>query len=300
LKSNKTIDRNKTVNSSINDKAIIIYFGYTAPHINGSIIDSFEYYYTLWEQDKTVQYIFVDASSNNIEFIHDFLKKRYIIDSDCLQNIISVKTTKLILHKFKKILITDSTTVNMMKNNLPIQSYEKHIITEFGDNKFNLKNRTNVYYYSEMPENRISGDEYYYTKMRFDLIRPPKYHKNKLYVNAPKYGPVKGAKDKLEFLKIINEKVKSEELDGYIEKSSGTNSNVFEEFSHYMYFKTLNWPDPRPRMFHECYYFKIPITYINIYNIKDGSYLRYHELIKNGLENRHLTKDDTLIKILLY
>lgn len=276
-------------------KAVIIYFGYTQPHINGSVIDSFEYFYTLWGQDKSIKYIFVDASLSVLTFIHDFLKSRYIINEDCLKNVIAVKKTLLMLNKFDKILVTDSQTMMLMKQTLPIQSLEKHILTEFNDPIYYVKD---AIFYNEMPDNSF-GEVNYYTKMRFDILRKPKKQKNKLYVNMPKYGTGGKSSDKIHFLRKIQETIDLYNLGGYIDKGTGLNSNIFEEFSHYMYIKTLNWTDPRPRMFHECYYFNIPIIYYNKYNIKDGSYQRYYELMENGLENRHLTKDDQIIQNIL-
>lgn len=278
-------------------KAFLIYYGYNLKIINGSVIDTFEYFYTAWEQENNIKFILIGANLESLNFIKDFIQKRYNIDTCVLDSIIGLKVRDFIINKFTSIYCSDSNTMQMFNNNLPLQSKYKHIITEFNDDKFVFKNREGVIYYSEMDQNRIPGDEYYYTKMRFDIIKAPSFHKPILYVNAPKYGSNK-FNDNIKFLKHIQQTLNKNNLKKYITKGPGNTPNIFEEFSHYLYIKTKNWEDPRPRMFHECYYFNIPIEYYNIYN-KDGSYYRYHELIQNGLENRFLNKNDTIIQRIL-
>jgi len=278
-------------------KAFVIYYGYNLQIINGSVIDTFEYFYTAWEQDHNIKFILVGANTDSVKFVQDFICKRYNIDKNVLNNIISLKVRDFIVNKFTSIYCSDSNTMNMFNNNLPLQSEYKHIITEFNDDKFIFKNRKGVVYYSEMSDNRVQGDEYYYTKMRFDIIKKPRFHKPVLYVNAPKYGSNK-FNDNIKFLKHIQSTLELHNLNKYISKGPGNTPNIFEEFSKYLYIKTRNWDDPRPRMFHECYYFDVQIDYYNIYN-KDGSYYRYHELMQNGLENRFLTKDDTIVQRIL-
>jgi len=263
-------------------KAVIIYLGYNKKFINGSMIDSFEYFYTLFEQDPNTYYVLLDYK--HLKYFKDFLSTRYFNVN--LDNVISVKTRDFILNKFYKVLITDSTTMEIFKTRIPIQSENIYCITEFNESKYIMKRAK---YFSEMDDNRAPGDTYYYTKMRFDLLREPKHHKNVLYVNTPKEDPKLHIK---EINKHLENRLK------YISKTNSIYSNVFEEFDKYLYIKTKSWEDPRPRMFHECYYFDIPIVYINNLN-KDGSYYRYQELLENGLKDRFLSKDDPLIQHIL-
>lgn len=280
-------------------KAFLIYYAYNKNIINGSIIDTFEYFYTAWEQDNNIKLIFIKSEKNNLLFIKDFISNRYSnINKNVFKSIISKNDNFFIKNIFETVFISDSTTLLNANYYFILRSKNKHIITEFNDNKFIFKDRTNVTYYSEMKDNRIPGDEYYYTKMRFDLIKKPSFQKNILFVNAPKFLGWNNNTGK-EFKIKINSVVEKNGNENYILKGAGNNSNIFEEFSHYLYIKTLSWTDPRPRMFHECYYFNIPIEYYNKYGIMDGSFQRYTELMQNGLNNRFLSKDDTIIQRIL-
>jgi hypothetical protein len=39
--------------------------------------------------------------------------------------------------------------------------------------------------------------------------------------------------------------------------------------------------------------------YFNNYEIKDGSYYRYKDLLENGLEKRILSKDDEIVQLFI-
>ena len=75
--------------------------------------------------------------------------------------------------------------------------------------------------------------------------------------------------------------------------------NLFEKFTHYLYYHADKWFDPHPRLFLECAWYNKDITYRNPYNVKDGSWYRYKDLLKNGLNDRILTKDDEIIRQLI-
>jgi len=268
-------------------KAVIIYYRSKSVRINGSLVDNFEYFYTLWESDKSIQFLFVNATKSIMYNIKLFLSNRYNIDLDCFKNIKSISIFEFISTKFTIVYTSDLLTMQFFNETL-VQSKNKYFITELNNPEYIVKNGI---YYSEMKDNRIKDDIEYRTKMRFDLLKKPKIQNKVLYVNAPM------SKDP--FTEIINNIKHKYNLIETLKKTNTNFENIFEKFSHYLYIKTLEYNDPRPRMFHECYYLNIPYEYYNTNNIKDGSWYRYWELQKNGLEGRFLTKDDEIIQRIL-
>ncbi len=74
--------------------------------------------------------------------------------------------------------------------------------------------------------------------------------------------------------------------------------NFFSKFGTYVYIHDGSYFDPRPRMFHECAFYRKKVIYINNMKINDGSWYRYRETIEDprAVKNRTLTPDDTIIK----
>jgi hypothetical protein len=73
-------------------------------------------------------------------------------------------------------------------------------------------------------------------------------------------------------------------------------NNLFEHFDAYIYYHANKWFDVHPRLFLECAFYNKDIHYFNKFNVKDGSYYRYHDLMKYGMEDRHLNEHDEIVK----
>lgn len=84
-------------------------------------------------------------------------------------------------------------------------------------------------------------------------------------------------------------------LNLYSLKAKKHKENLFENFTHYVYCHANKWFDPHPRLFLECTFYDKKIIYNNLFDIKDGSWYRYNDIIKNGIEGRTLTRDDEII-----
>lgn len=71
-------------------------------------------------------------------------------------------------------------------------------------------------------------------------------------------------------------------------------NNFHSKFNKYIYFHK-GYIDPHPRLLHECCFYNKEFVYINLQNIQDGGYFRYQDVMKNGINNIAMTKDDILI-----
>jgi hypothetical protein len=75
--------------------------------------------------------------------------------------------------------------------------------------------------------------------------------------------------------------------------------NFFSLFSEYVYVHDNLYFDPRPRMFHECLFYGKKITYVNDETVKDGGWIRWNEIQRDGkdaLSLRNMTEDYILMK----
>jgi hypothetical protein len=64
----------------------------------------------------------------------------------------------------------------------------------------------------------------------------------------------------------------------------------------YVYYHANKWFDPHPRLFLECTFYNKEIRYYNKYDIKDGSYYRYIDVMLRGIDDRTLSKDDEIVR----
>jgi hypothetical protein len=133
-------------------------------------------------------------------------------------------------------------------------------------------------------------DHDYRMKCLFDRYRKLGEVKKGTYVNSPRNSNfdflhnLVGFNIPLPF--IVKSKTKHEE-------------NLFEKFTHYLYYHADKWFDPHPRLFLECKFYGKKIFYINPKQIKDGSWFRYKDIEENGLHERTLNKDDEIIRQLI-
>ena len=236
-------------------------------NVDGSTFNGFEYFYTLWELDKNTKWGFL-SSSNYVEFVKEFISKKYNFNKDCFNNIITISDKKI--QKYHNILITDYCALCRL-DYLPI----------LADNYFcisgsKIKSKRLVNYFIEYPHICPDGLEVNYkSKFRFDLFREIKQHKNRTFVNYCNQN--------------LNINTK------YIQRKDILSPLFYDEFNKIIYIQNPAKPDIKPRIFHEAKFFNIKYRFISA-GIKDGAYYRYNDSKTESLESRLLTSSDSLIQ----
>nr|DAU90667.1 MAG TPA: hypothetical protein [Caudoviricetes sp.] len=235
-------------------------------NVDGSTFNGFEYFYTLWELDKSTKWGFL-SSSSYIEFIKDFLTKKYNFNSNCLKNIIVIDPKKL--QKYHNVLIIDYYALTKL-DYLPILADNYFCIS---GSKFKSKRLVN--YFIEYPHICPDGLEINYkSKFRFDLFKEIKQHKQRIFVNYCNQN--------------LNINTK------YMQRKDILSPLFYDEFNKIIYIQNPDKIDIKPRIFHEAKFFNIKYRFISK-GIKDGAYYRYNDSKTESLESRLLTSSDSLI-----
>jgi hypothetical protein len=256
--------------------------------VTGALIDTFEYFLQIYELNKEFKLFLLNCDEITYErFIH-IIRDRYNLTGveDFERNIVRIPLGHFLRFKFKKVLALDFVTVNKTRGIL--QADEVIIICEsFSTNKEYVynKNLYNATYYAEMPFEY--KDKEYRMKFLFNRFKPLKEVKEGIYVNSP-------FNIDYSFLKNLDLPKKP-----IIYKERLHLEKMFEQFDTYLYYHANKWFDPHPRLFHECFFYGKEIMYFNNYEIKDGSYYRYKDLLENGLEKRILSKDDEIVQLFI-
>ena len=256
--------------------------------LTGSTINAIEYFLATVEHNKDFKLILLNG---NIPFKIKILKlmnERYMgFDFNYLfkHNIECVRKSSLPSKKFDTILVLDYMTI--AKTRGLINGNKLLVISEkYTDEYFYKKDLYNVEYYGEMPFHY--RDHKYRMKCLFDNYKPLKKTKNGTYVNSPKNEGI--------FYDIVNSDDLINLPTPFIVKSkTEPEENLFEQFTHYLYYHANKWFDPHPRLFLECAFYGKKITYHNPLEIKDGSWYRYHDIMENGIKNRTLSKEDEIV-----
>lgn len=275
--------------------AIIIHQYQNQKGINGAIIDAFEYYIQILEYNPEIELIFVSYDHIEIDYLFEiFEEKYYLEDLDWKKNIKIIPIPKLIYRKFNNILIVDYSTAEKVSG-LFVRTNNIFYLSEIADgiSNFFFKEK-NVEYYGEMPF--IYKTKQYTLKILFNRMRMFNNFEHHIFLNNPRRGSNR------KFIEHPPEYYKQdidikEHLDRpfFIKKQQHT-KNLFDYFNKYIYYNTNEYFDPRPRLFHECYFQGKEIVYLNKQQIKDGSWYRYHEMLENGIKNRILSKDDEIVR----
>lgn len=235
-------------------------------NVDGSTFNGFEYFYTLWELDKSVKWGFL-SSSLYVDFVKDFISKKYNFNEDCFNNIITINDKKL--QKYHNILIIDYYTLYRL-DYLPILADNYFCIS---GSKYKSKRLVNYFIEYE----HICPDDLeinYKSKFRFDLFKEIKNHKQRTFVNY--------------YQQNLNINPK------YVQRKDILSPLFYDEFNKIIYIQNPVKPDVKPRIFHEAKFFNIKYKFISN-GIKDGAYYRYNDSKTESLEQRLLDKNDLLI-----
>jgi hypothetical protein len=264
------------------DHAVVFYVFNTK--LTGSTINAFEYFFAMLEHNPDVKLVLLDATKAQVEYFIEVVKDRYNLRGlNYEQNIIRLELRMLLRRKFGKALVIDYSTINKTRGLLVAKDLivisEKN--TDDSEYMYN-KNLYNVTYYGEMPFQYKDKD--YRMKLLFNRFKPINPPSSGIYINSPHN------RDK-SFLSTLNLPPKPIYF-----KAREHQNNLFEWFDMYVYYHANKWFDPHPRLFLECTFYNKEIRYYNKYDIKDGSYYRYIDVMLRGIDDRTLSKDDEIVR----
>lgn len=253
--------------------------------LTGSTINALEYYIEAHEHNKNVKLLLLNTTAKFKTELIKIAKERYqSLNNTWIENIIVIRKSNLVTYKFNTILVLDYMTIKETKGFIIADKII--VISEkyTADPKyFYNKNFYNVTYYGEMPFHYRDID--YRMKCLFNRYKPLENVKEGTYINVPGKG-------------ILDlKKIQSMNLPApYLYKSkTNPKENLFKQFTHYLYYHMNEWFDPHPRLFLECKFYEKTIHYLNPFDIQDGSWYRWKDIQKNGIENRTLSRDDEII-----
>ena len=261
--------------------------------IHGGVIDFIEYYLCILEQNNEIKLLILNYNLEFKRILINLIKDRYNLDGlNFEKNIIGISKTELLRIKFDRLLIVDYGTIIKVRGLINILNDDSKIIitsdlhTNIPECIINrdLYPKDCVIYYGEMPF--VYKDIQYNHKFLFSRFKPLTKTNSAIFLHSPKnndYNFINNYKNIFKNRKIIF-------------KTEKHKIHLFELFDTFVYFHANKWFDPRPRLMHECTFYNKEIIYINEPNCIDGSYFRYKDLIANGLNNRHLTKNDEVVE----
>ena len=269
---------------------IIFYNGQGNP-LTGSLINAFEYFLCAYEFNKDIKLILCEHTEEAVIRYFNIVDNRYDLSGieDYKKNVILTKRPmELYRMKLDTVLVLDFWTIHRIRGfisppKLIVISEKK---TEDPRYFFKKELYKDLTYYGEMPFHY--RDKKYRMKMLFDRYKPLKKVESGIYVNSP-------LNDDYSFLDTLDLPDKP-----IIKKTHGDHlDNMYEHFDTYLYYHANKWFDPHPRLFVECTFYGKDIIYHNIHNIKDGSYYRYNDVIKNGISSRTLSRKDEIIECMI-
>jgi hypothetical protein len=267
----------------------ILFYNFDHPIVNGSLINSLEYFLASYQHNKEIKLIFLNTKEETKQLFISIIYERYNLEGleGFEDNIVLMSLNKEFLEsKFNTVLVLDYSTINKTRG--LINSKKLLVISEkhLDDPKyFYSKEYSDVTYYGEMPFHY--KDHLYKMKMLFDRYKDLKYTLSGTYIHSPKNPNRSFVKD----LSLPSRPI--------IFRRPGHEPNFFCKFDTFVYYHAHKWFDPSPRLMHECYFYGKDVLYFNKFNLKDGSYYRYKDLIENGLKDRILSKDDEIVRQLI-
>ena len=263
-------------------KALIFY--QHSRRLTGSTFNMFEYYITILENNKDFKLILLNATESDKTHYCKIFENRYNLeDINYTDNIICMEYKSVIkLNKtLNKVLVLDYGTVFKLKEVLIIPQVI-HLAERTDEKQYRFETNPNVIIYGEMPFHK--KDVNYRMKLAFNRFKELNQIEEAVYIYSPENKDTSFIKD----LNLPNKKI--------IFKTDNHLANLFEQFDEYIYYHGNKVWDQHPRLFLECAYYNKKITYINNFNVKDGSYYRYNDLMNQGLHNRTLDEKDEIIQ----
>jgi hypothetical protein len=233
--------------------------------LNGALLDCLEYYLFARSIGKDISLVLLEHSCFDIrKAITDIVSDRYLAPDDWEQGIQYWDSkTRLVTSKYENIVVFDYTTVE----HVPIMRGEHiHILYDHEPSMKKLYNilgaHDHITIYNEMP---FGTGEQYFMKFAFPLYRKVGY-------NTGTFIDKKGGRQ-----------IKTHQ------------KGLFDSFHTYHYVHDGTF-DRRPRMMLEAYFYQKEVLYHNPDETRDGSWYRWHDLRRNGIKHRWLTKNDEIMR----
>jgi hypothetical protein len=268
----------------------ILFYVTPSFRLTGSTINALEYFLCAYEYNRDVKLVLVNGTPRFVNNLMELTKEKYyMVGVDMFkENILNVRKSNLVAHKFKTLLVLDYMTIFKTKGLINADKIivisEKHTADP---SYFYSKDLYDVEYYGEMPWHY--RDYEYRMKCLFYRYKKLKDVKEGTYINSPYNDSID-----IELIKPLNVPTP------YLFKSkTDPEDNLFEQFTHYVYYHADKWFDPHPRLFLECAYYEKEMYYINPLERQDGSWYRWNDLQENGIKNRTLSRNDEIICQLL-
>lgn len=252
--------------------------------IHGGYMYMFEYFYTIWRLNNDFKLCLVNGSNELKNNLCDVWEDRYNIPDKSYRDNIKLSFKPILQRRsFDKVLVVDSGTTYLMKQYVKSKEYI-YISEQPNPEKYLIMRRPqyNATYYGEMPFHH--KDHQYTIKIPWDIYKDIGKSNDAVFVSS-------WAKQR-DMEEIATNLYPDKPL---IYKNFKHRENFFELFDEMLYIQSGNWFDTMPRLFMECEHYGKTINYHNPKEVKDGGWYRYHDLLENGLNNRHLDENDEIV-----
>lgn len=264
----------------------ILHYDYGANFVDGSLLNALEYFLAIYEHNKDVTLLLANSNNQNKQAYIKMIYERYTLEGleGFENNIKPIRTSSLVTTPYDTVAICAHS--HAIKYTKGILRAKKILVISdrFHDNPdfFFRKDKYNVTYYGEMPYQY--KDEQYTMKMLFSRFKSLPYEEDNILIHSPH-------NDDMSFIPTLNLPDKP-----IIIRGRGHVENFFTTYKTFVYYSAQKRFDMSPRLMHEAFFYNKKILYFNHWTLKDGSYYRYNDLMKNGLTNRYLSKDDEIVR----
>lgn len=257
----------------------VLYNSNSHKKINGTLFYCFEYFLFLKNQTPDLKYILLNTSEKDVEMFKGIFQEKYHFDESVLNDIINLtKITDYIKLDVQNLLVLD------------IHSYEK--VKDFTGKAKSVRIYSNESHkhLNKKPHHKFYGfydyqDFNYKTRLKFLIPAHKTFKKkgNKTFVTSLN----------IDYSIVVNDLgLNKDEI--FVKNLNSHNSNLFESVDKMIYYHSGN-TDTNNRAVVEAFIHKIPLkVYLNGYE-HDSIKERHQELLKSGLGDFRLTKDDILI-----
>lgn len=264
---------------------------YNDRSIDGSIINAFEYFYTIFQYNKEVKLVIQRSNLSNTNNLINFLNLKYNIDKKCFENIEFINNKfELFKYNFDVVFCvcgysTENYAKLFKKSKVLAMPGYFHELSENVQYFVEYPHLINSQIFKESFENNDFSNlpeniHYYKQKLRLDLFKEINRKDNGIFLNSPHN------------LNVLSDFKSQKRI--YRRENLNT-PNMFEYFDEMIYIQNPKIIDRKPRSFFECLYFDIPFTYI-FNGIIDGSYYRSKDF---DLKSRIFDCNDEIVKLMI-
>lgn len=275
----------------------IIYNFINNKKVNGTLFYCFEYFIES-NNHKNTDFLIYDISKEDLLYIKQIFLDKYTFDITLLNRIkIIEKRTHLITKftKYTKTLFLDVRSFNTLHQF--IKNKDNTILcfnNTKNPHKYSSKRNSFIFYGSYDYQ---TYDKYCLLKLNFNIFKKldvVEGYKDTAFLSIP-FLPTD---NKIQYQKYID-KMNITEQNVLTKNNNIHNKNLFNTFYAFYYFHIDL--DTNNRIIPECFYYNKKITIEFNGNKNDSIYLRYNDILKNGLSNYNLElKNDIMLMDLLF